>query len=57
MDPKSEGKFFLKRIVVGPLAVNAYLLADPATKVACLIDPGADHQKIKDLITTNNLNL
>ncbi len=57
MDPKSDDKFFLKRIVVGPLAVNAYLLADPATKVACLIDPGADHKKIKDFINKNGLNL
>ena len=57
MDPKSNDNFFLKRFVVGPLAVNAYLLADPKTKDACLIDPGADHKKIKDFINQNGLKL
>jgi glyoxylase-like metal-dependent hydrolase (beta-lactamase superfamily II) len=49
--------FFLKKFIVGPLAVNAYLLADPATKKACLIDPGADAKKIKDFIKNNGFEL
>ena len=57
MDPKSKDKVFLKRFVVGPLAVNAYILADPKTKDACLIDPGADHKKIKDFLSKNELKL
>jgi glyoxylase-like metal-dependent hydrolase (beta-lactamase superfamily II) len=54
---KNNDKFFLKKFVVGILAVNAYLLADPKTKDACLIDPGADAKKIKDSIRENGLNL
>lgn len=57
MKAESEDKFFLKRFVVGPLAVNAYLLADPATKEACLIDPGAEARVIKDFINKNGLDL
>ena len=57
MDPKNNPKFFLKRFVVGPLAVNAYLLADPDTKEACLIDPGADHKNIKKIIDKNGFDL
>ena len=49
--------FFLKKFIVGPLAVNAYLLADPASKKACLIDPGADAKKIKDFIKNNGFEL
>ena len=55
--PKNKTEFLLKRFVVGPLAVNAYLLADPETKNACLIDPGADHKKIKDFISKSGLIL
>ena len=57
MDPRNENNIFLKNFTVGPLAVNAYLLADPLTKDACLIDPGADARKIKDFITKNGFNL
>ena len=48
---------FLKIFIVGPLAVNAYLLADAVTKEACLIDPGADYKKIKNIIDKNAFNL
>ena len=57
MNRRSEDRFFLKRFVVGPLAVNAYLLADPATKEACLIDPGADAGVLKDFINKNKFIL
>ena len=57
MPGQNEDKFFLKKFVVGALAVNAYLLADTRTKDACLIDPGADGKKIKDFISKNGFNL
>ena len=57
MSRKSEDGFFLKGFVVGPLAVNAYLLADTATKEACLIDPGADDRKIRDFVKKNGFDL
>ena len=37
--------------------MNAYLLADPATKEACLIDPGADARALKDFINKNKFIL
>ncbi len=57
LNPENEHKFLLKRFIVGPLAVNAYLLADPDTKDTCLIDPGADGKKIKDFMNKNGFNL
>jgi glyoxylase-like metal-dependent hydrolase (beta-lactamase superfamily II) len=54
---RSEDEFFLKRFIAGPLAVNSYLLADPAGKEACLIDPGADGGKIKGFIAKNGFDL
>ena len=50
-------RFFIKPFVVGPMAVNCYLLADPSTKDACIIDPGSDARRIADFIQTNGLNL
>jgi len=49
--------FFLQRFVVGPMAVNCYLLADPATKDACLIDPGAVPPGIKNILSKNGFQL
>ena len=57
MKPKNIDKFFLKRLVVGPLEVNCYILADPVTKEACLIDPGADPERIKKLLRENNFKI
>ena len=42
---------------MGPLAVNSYLLADKSTKDACLIDPGADHGRIKAYIAKSGFSL
>ncbi len=50
-------KIILKSFVVGPLETNCYIVADPATKEACLIDPGADPAVIKDYIRRNGLAL
>lgn len=55
MSRLNDDKIILKRFVVGPLGVNMYVLADPATREACLIDPGAESAKAKDFITKNGL--
>jgi len=55
--PKSNMDFILKRFIVGPMGVNCYLVADPVTKEACLIDPGADPETIKNYIAKNGLEL
>ena len=55
--PKSSMDFILKRFIVGPMGVNCYLVADPVTKEACLIDPGADPETIKSYIAKNGLEL
>lgn len=57
LDKKKDHKFLLERFVVGPMAVNSYLLADPAAKEACLIDAGADDRRIKKIIEKNGLSL
>jgi glyoxylase-like metal-dependent hydrolase (beta-lactamase superfamily II) len=54
-DPRD--RFILEKVVVGPLEVNCYLVADPDTKEACLIDPGADPAAIKRLIARKALDL
>lgn len=35
------------RLVVGPMEVNCYIVYDPFTREACVIDPGSDGAKIK----------
>lgn len=50
-------KPLINRFIVGPLGVNCYIVADPATKEACVIDPGADGAKIKSFIAKNGLDL
>lgn len=57
MAPKKGLEFILKSLVVGPMAVNCYLVADPNTKDACLIDPGAEPDTIKDLLAREKFNL
>lgn len=38
--------YILKTVVVGLLEVNCYVLVDNDTKLACIIDPGDEAQKI-----------
>lgn len=45
----------IKRIVVGPLETNCYLVADEKTKEAVIIDPGAESEKIFNAIKKENL--
>ena len=53
----NEHKYFLQRFVVGPMAVNCYLVADSVTKDACLIDPGAVPAGIKEIVRKNGFTL
>ena len=39
------------------MAVNCYLLADPSTRDACIIDPGADAKRIANFMQANGFNL
>jgi len=54
---KQADKFFLKRFVVGPMEVNCYLVADHASKEACVVDPGADPGSVKNLLRKNGFDL
>ena len=53
---KNKG-LIIERFVVGPLEVNSYVVADPATKEAFLIDPGGSPDRIKGFIKKNGLGL
>ncbi len=57
MNPKQGDKFFLKKFIVGPMAVNCYLVADPVTKEACIVDPGAEPNSIKNFLRKNGFDL
>jgi len=47
----------LIRLVVGPLQVNCFILADEKTKEAVVIDPGDDAQEILKVIKDRGLNI
>lgn len=47
----------LARIVVGPLEVNCYILADENTGDAVVIDPGADAEDILRVVLEKNLKV
>jgi len=47
----------IERFVVGPMAVNAYVVADEATRSACVIDPGGGSRQIKDFLRKRSLVL
>ena len=46
---------FVKKLTVGPLEANCYLVADEETKEAIIIDPGAEGEKIRRLIEEGEL--
>jgi glyoxylase-like metal-dependent hydrolase (beta-lactamase superfamily II) len=46
-----------RRFVVGPMAVNCYIVRDPATGKACVIDPGADPDRIRRSLEKDGLKL
>jgi len=45
----------LKKLVLGPLQANCYILADEKTAQAIIIDPGAEAQRILDFLKKNKL--
>lgn len=49
-------EIFLHR-EVGPLACNCYVVGDPATKEAIVIDPGGDAQDLASAITEQELRV
>jgi glyoxylase-like metal-dependent hydrolase (beta-lactamase superfamily II) len=50
----SGGFMFTRAIVVGPLQVNCYVIADESSKKAAVIDPGDEPDMIMDIIEQNN---
>lgn len=56
-NPKTQNRFFIKKFVLGPLETNCYLVADPAARCACLIDPGDASRDIKDALRKNGFDL
>ncbi|MGH2693769.1 MAG: MBL fold metallo-hydrolase [Actinomycetota bacterium] len=44
-------------LVVGPLACNCYVVGDPDTKEAIVIDPGGDSEAISELLVSNELTV
>ncbi|MFH1398160.1 MAG: MBL fold metallo-hydrolase [Candidatus Omnitrophota bacterium] len=45
----------LKRVVVGPVESNCYILARPGFEQALIIDPGAEEAKIRKVLTKHKL--
>jgi len=45
----------IKKIVVGPLESNCYIVGDEETKEIFIIDPGGDYAGIKSVIDKNSL--
>jgi len=52
-----DKKIIIKKIVVGALQANCYLLGNARTKEAILIDPGAEPEKIKSVMKSSGLTL
>ncbi len=46
---------FIERIVVGPLEVNCYIIADGDSKEAIIIDPGDEPERIFDIAKEKGL--
>jgi len=54
---KKKGTMLLMRLVVGPLQVNCFIVADEKTKEAVVIDPGDDAADILKLIKEKDLKV
>ncbi len=57
MKTKKKSEAILNRFVVGPMGTNCYVVADPDTKEACIIDPGGDPAGIKSYLSKNGFKL
>lgn len=53
-EEKSE-KIIIRRIIVGPLETNCYLVSDKETKYTVIIDPGDEAEKIFNAIKEEKL--
>jgi len=47
----------IERLVVGPLEVNCYIVADKDTKEAVVFDPGGDVESIIEILDNNHLKV
>ena len=47
----------IKTVVIGPLQVNCYIIADEASKKAVVIDPGDEPERIMDVINEGGLKV
>lgn len=47
----------LKKIVVGSMQANCYIVGDASTKEVFIIDPGGDYEKISLLVEKNGYNV
>ena len=47
----------IRTLTVGPLEVNCYILADPETKEAFVIDPGGDAEVIRRVVEVEGLKV
>ncbi len=56
-DTGKKKNMVLIRLVVGPLQVNCFILADEKTKEAVVIDPGDDAQEILKIIKDKGLKV
>jgi glyoxylase-like metal-dependent hydrolase (beta-lactamase superfamily II) len=55
---REEGEYMLiKNIVVGPLEVNCFIVADESSKKAMVIDPGDEPDRIIAVIKENDLDV
>lgn len=52
-----NNSLILEAILVGTMGVNAYIVGDPVSKEAVVIDPGSDYSKIQKIINKNLLKL
>jgi hydroxyacylglutathione hydrolase len=50
-----RGPMQVTRLVVGPLQVNCYIVADEKTRQAIVIDPGDDGEKVLDAVREQGL--
>jgi hydroxyacylglutathione hydrolase len=47
----------IQTFILGPIENNTYLISDPATSQAVLIDPATPSRKVMDYLQEHNLNL
>lgn len=57
MKIKRSNSSILKKFTVGPLEENCYIVGDPNTKDACIIDPGAEPRRLKGFLQKEGLTL